>query len=259
MPCPPLDPPALGMHPRPLALSPSDAHVHLPHRAASHPPRPPAHRRYADPDPDFALLDAWVAGDLLAGSRLVDRHLVALLRFFFNKLDLAREDVVQRTLRACVERRHRTRRWWGFRTYLLAHARDVLYLELDRPAYGADPDTDPEEESLASLQGELKGQDASGAATEDRHAPLLGLLRELPVDEQIALELALWEDLSATQVAVVLGRSELGLHHVLHRARAAIRERLRASPDTAALLGRDERGIEGWIKRLRELAAAPLR
>lgn len=199
-----------------------------------------------------------MAGDLLAGSRLVDRHLVALLRFFFNKLDLAREDVVQRTLRACVERRHRTRRWWGFRTYLLAHARDVLYVELDRPAYGSGADVDPEEESLASLQGAIERQEGD-EGSEDRYAHLLLLLRDLPVDEQIALELALWEDLSATQVAVVLGRSELGLHHVLHRARAAVRERLRANAETQPLLGRDARGMEGWITRLRELAASPLR
>ncbi|HFE45477.1 MAG TPA: RNA polymerase subunit sigma-70, partial [Nannocystis exedens] len=72
---------------------------------------------------DFALLDAWRDGDLDAGSRLFDRHFESIHRFLRNKVGDETDEVMQRTLLACVESRDRFRRASSFRTFLFGVAR----------------------------------------------------------------------------------------------------------------------------------------
>ena len=205
----------------------------------------------ADIDPDFASLDAWAAGDHIAGNRLVDRHFFAVFRFFFNKIDAITEELVRRTFRASLKQRHRQLRDHGFRTYLLANARDVLALQHSRSAtMTQDPADGIPDEIDAAESSMIRTADAS-----QRDALLLAL-RRLPLDDQIALELELWETLTPPQMAVVVGRPERELHRVLRRARAAIRDQVRTRPDAQHLLMEVTEGVECWVQRLRELAAS---
>jgi RNA polymerase sigma factor (sigma-70 family) len=72
---------------------------------------------------DFDLLDAWRGGDLQAGSQLFDRHFESIHRFLRNKVGDDTDEVMQRTLLACVETRDRFRGASSFRTYLFGVAR----------------------------------------------------------------------------------------------------------------------------------------
>lgn len=226
------------------------APVPNPRAAATAGPPPPTPSADADLDPDFALLDAWAAGDHIAGNRVVDRHYFALFRFFFNKIDAATEELVRRSFRSALKHRHRSLRALGFRTYLLANARDVLALQHSRAAAKHEEEGGVPEEIDAAESSMIRTADAS-----QRDALLLGL-RGLPLDDQIALELELWEKLTAPQMAVVVGRSERELHRLLRRARTAMRDRVRTRPDAQHLLMEVTEGVECWVQRLRELAAS---
>jgi len=52
---------------------------------------------------DFELLDRWRAGDKPAGQALLARHFDSLCGFFASKTDRDADDLVQRTLLACVK------------------------------------------------------------------------------------------------------------------------------------------------------------
>jgi hypothetical protein len=52
---------------------------------------------------DDELLEAWRAGDLSAGNALFARHFDSLCRFFRNKVSGEIDDLIQRTLLACLE------------------------------------------------------------------------------------------------------------------------------------------------------------
>src|SRR5690606_21707651 len=127
---------------QPAARGPAPAR-RLAARAAGRPPRPwpaaagltPACRdvaRVAGPrrrdtvalmSDDFELLDAWRGGDLQAGSALFDRHFESIHRFLRNKVGDDTDEVMQRTLLACVETRDRFRGASTFLTYLFGVAR----------------------------------------------------------------------------------------------------------------------------------------
>ena len=51
---------------------------------------------------DLELLDGWRAGRNLDGEALFRRHFDALYRFFWNKAGADCEELLQRTLMACV-------------------------------------------------------------------------------------------------------------------------------------------------------------
>lgn len=180
---------------------------------------------------DGELLAAWRAGDARAGEALVARHWAAIARFFRAKLaDSDAADLIAQTLLACVEGRDRIE-GDNVKAYLFAVARrrlaDFLRTRARMPAL------DLASSSLADL--------ATGPATaldrDQRHALLRRALDLIPLDDQIALELAYYEDLSTRELAEVLEIPENTVRSRLARARVKLREALAAqaaSPQQAA-------------------------
>src|SRR5690349_17684384 len=98
---------------------------------------------------------------------------------------------------ACVDARSRFRGDSSFRTFLFAIARNTLLKHLrDRKAVEA---LDVEHTSLADCGLGL----STVIAARREHELLLLALRHIGLDSQIVLELYYWEQLSATQIAVV--------------------------------------------------------
>ncbi|HUQ05303.1 MAG TPA: RNA polymerase sigma factor [Kofleriaceae bacterium] len=183
-------------------------------------------------DDDGALLDRWCAGDATAGNALFSRHFEAVFRFFDHKVtsDSDAEELVQETFLACVGARDSFRRHSSFRTFLFAIAKNVLFGYF-RKRSGRSPHDDISEQSIAALSTSL-------GARVDRQRDQLRLraaLEELPVEQQLLLELHYWEDLDAEQLAEVFGTAPATSRSRLHRARAALREQLaaRAEPDAS--------------------------
>jgi RNA polymerase sigma-70 factor (ECF subfamily) len=177
---------------------------------------------------DAELLAAWRSDDRAAGDELIRRHFESICRFFRAKLGDDVEDLIQRTFLDCVTARDRVEEG-GFRAYLFAVARNRLYDHLRARHRG------PErlDLSLRSL-ADLGTSPSQAVARDEQEHLLLAALRCIPLEFQIALELAYWEGLTGPEIATVLAIPANTVRSRLARARAAIRdeiERLATAPD----------------------------
>ncbi len=196
-------------------------------------------------DDDLGLLDRWCAGDETAGNALFKRHFDAVYRFFAHKVDGDADELVQETFLACLKGRDRFRRQSTFRTYLFAIARHTLYGHLRRVTVQRG-NLDFDEVSVASLSTSAGSRLARG----QERARLLAALRELPVEQQLLLELHYWEELEREQLAEVFDIAEATTRSRLFRARAALRERLEVGQPSGSTSA-DDLALDRWARGLR--------
>ena len=178
---------------------------------------------------DDELLEAWRGDDRDAGDELIRRHFDAICRFFRAKLGDDVEDLIQRTFLDCVKSRHRVEDG-SFRAYLFAVAKHRLYDHLRARRRGPEQ-VDVSLQSLADL-GTSPSQQVARNQEEEL---LLAALRHIPLDFQIALELAYWEGMSGPEIAIVLDIPANTVRSRLSRARAAVREHIERLAGSAAL------------------------
>ncbi|MCA9692181.1 MAG: sigma-70 family RNA polymerase sigma factor [Myxococcales bacterium] len=202
---------------------------------------------------DAELLRGWGAGDRDAGSRLFEKYLRPLHRFFSNKLASPSDvdDLVQQTFAACVASRHRYRADSSFRTYLYGIARNVLlkHLARRRRRHGVVASLDAMTMSLADLG--LGQSTALGLRHEQ--ALLLRALRHIPIDSQIVLEIYYWEEMTARQVAEVLDVTEPAVRARLRKAKAELRGALERLARTPAELDSTRGRLDEWIDTVRRI------
>lgn len=209
---------------------------------------PPAYREILEPA-DHELLLAWRSGDRRAGGTLFDRHFATLRRFFYNKAcnESEVEELIQRSLTACVESAERFRGDSSFKTWLLAIARNILR-EWTRESLrkGAD------EHEVDDMCSERRGPGLSSRLDVQReHQLLLAALRRLPLESQLLLELFYWEELSAAELAEVLGVPEGTVRTRLRKAKLDLRGTVDQLARTKAELDSVHSGLEGWARGLR--------
>ena len=174
--------------------------------------------RYTYAVTDEELLRAWQGGDRIAGDQLLARHFDSVCRFFRSKLGDDVEDLIQRTFLDCVESRDHIHEG-GFRPYLFTVARNRLFDHL-RGKYRRPAAIDLGEISVEDL-GTTPSQHV---ARNQRQALLQQALRQVTLDQQIAIELAYWEELDGPSIAKVLGIPENTVRSRLARARESLRE-----------------------------------
>ena len=198
-----------------------------------------------DVEDDRDLLEGWRRGDARAGRTLVERHFPAIYRFFANKLGEDVDDLVQQTFLACVEGRGRIGEA-GFRAYLFGVARNRLQRHF-RDRYGAKHD----DVSIAQLVDSTTTA-AEHLAQRREQRLLLRALRRLPIDLQIALELAYWEGLTDREVAVILEMPVGTLKSRLRKGRMVLDEIMRELAGEARLFESTVHGFDGWVAAVRE-------
>ncbi|MEM6995248.1 MAG: sigma-70 family RNA polymerase sigma factor [Myxococcota bacterium] len=194
---------------------------------------------------DFELLDAWRAGDASAADALLQRHFATLRRFFRNKVSTGAEDLIQRTLLKCVERRDRYPSAWSFRRYVLVAARDQLYEHL-RKHSGVNFDA-----SVRSLH-DLGSSPSAAAARRERHQLLHEALRRIPVELQVALELYYWEELRAKDLAEILELPVGTVRSRLRRRLEQLREQIGLLSDSGTDPTQSIDEVERWSNALRD-------
>jgi len=176
---------------------------------------------------DLELLDRWRAGDAAAGEELVGRHWTAISRFFRAKVGDDGADLISQTFLALVEGRDTID---NIKPYLFAVARRKLVDHFRARTRSAE---DVSMTSLVDL--------ATGPRTELERRERGELLRQglarIPLDDQIALELAYFESMSTRELAGVLEIPENTVRSRLSRARDKLRDVLNelGSPDEAKL------------------------
>jgi RNA polymerase sigma-70 factor (ECF subfamily) len=179
----------------------------------------------SEPD-DLTLLAAWRAGNAKAGQTLFRRHFDAVYGFFENKVSSGAEDLTQATFLACVRARDQFRGDSSFRTYLFTIARHELYRMLSERKRDHEK-LDFEASSIA----QLVTTPGTKLARDEDHRRLIETLQQLPVEQQVLLELHYWQGLDIPQLAEVFDAQDGTIRVRLHRARKALEDRLqRATP-----------------------------
>lgn len=203
---------------------------------------------------DATLLAAWRVGDRRAGELLFERHFDSIYDFFARKIQGDVGDLVQRTFLGCVEAKDRFRGDASFRTFLFAIARNELYGHFRARRRNAQLDF-----SVSSLEDLAPGPSTLARARTQREA-ILGALREMPLDQQLVLELRFWEGLSGPELAVVLELPEGTVRSRIRRALEELRERLAvgtgAMPFALPSGSPSDAEFEAWAMHLRGIAGS---
>lgn len=169
---------------------------------------------------DDALLAAWRRGDRKAGETVFERHYDRVQRFFVNKVSEPRE-LTQRTFIACIESVHRYREGRSFRAWLLGIAWNVLRTHF-RELHGESRTLPLETTSIRDM-----GRTPSEVLDlDDKKRRVRTALQHLPLERQTALELHMWEELTAQEIADVLGWPLGTVKDRLRRAKHELQERL---------------------------------
>lgn len=193
-----------------------------------------------------ALLTAWQGGDERAGRRLVEHHYESVARFFATKDRAHAADMIQQTLVKLVEAKARIPAGASVRAYALGIARHVLYDHLRALYRGGQVDF--EARSVADLQP----TPSSVVAREQQTKLLLLGLRQIPIECQVLVELYYWEDLTAREIAEVLGVPEGTVRTRLRRAKQLLEQALAQVAESRAVLESTLADLDGWALKVRD-------
>ena len=190
---------------------------------------------------DFDLLDRWRAGDKPAGQELLARHFDSLCGFFASKTDRDADDLVQKTLLACVAAKHQFRKDASFRTYLFTVARHELYHWLRARRR----DGERLDFSVTSV-AQIITTPATRMIKDAEKRRVVEALQQLPVEQQMLLELHYWHELDVAALSEVLELEPGNTRVRLHRARKKLREilELPGEDEAAQILEKTARSDE---------------
>lgn len=166
---------------------------------------------------DAELLAGWRGGDNAAGQQLVERHWASIARFFRSKIGDDGADLISQTFLACVEARDRIE-GDNVKAYLFSVARRRLADHFRSRARS------PSIDFSASSVIDLGTGPTTHVSRRERSELLRDALARIPLDDQIALELAYFEGLSMREIAGVLELQENTVRSRLARAREKLRE-----------------------------------
>ncbi|MEM9458124.1 MAG: sigma-70 family RNA polymerase sigma factor [Myxococcota bacterium] len=202
---------------------------------------------------DAQLYVAWTQGDREAGAQLIDRYLSAVTRFFANKAvapsDI--EDLVATTFERCARSLGSVTHPERFRNYVFGVATNVLRdaIRKRRPT------------SMGDLE-QLSVRDLSpspSAVVVDRAEQrlLLHALRAIPIEHQIVLELSVFEQMSRSEIAEVLGFPAGTVASRLRRARVLVEQQVEILAESPELCRSTIHDLEDWAVQIRQLLDRP--
>jgi len=199
-------------------------------------------------DDDAELYARWANGERQAGEQLIERHLDTVGRFLANKCpDPSRlEDLVATTFERCAKTLGRYSGRSTFRTFLLGIAFNVAREELRR--YARLPAFDETATSLA----EVSDSPSAVVAGRQEQALLLQGLRRLPFALQAVLELHYFEELSRSQMAMVLEIPEGTVASRLRRAQKELKAALETIAAEPTLRASTVTRLDDWMADLRK-------
>lgn len=196
------------------------------------------------------LLERWQRGDPEAGEQLVQMHFEPLLRFVRSKIDdrSAVDDIVQETWAAVVVQRGRLQIRTTFRHYLVGIAAHKVfkYLRLRLGAREVELPSMSIEQLAPSLGGVV---DAKG-----QQKLLVAGLRSLPLEQQIILELYVWEEMPTKEIAELLGLSITQVKHRIREGKARLDRFVQAAGRGEAAVSTDALELTSWMSELQKLA-----
>ena len=196
---------------------------------------------------DLQLLRAWKAGDEAAGRTLVQRHMRALDSFVRSIVPTEVEDLIQRTWLAALQSVDRFRAEGTFRAFVFGVARHQILDHFRRSRR----DRERFDPSVSSVE-DLSPSPSQLAAARREHQLLLQGLRQLPLDDQIIIELTYWEGLTSAELSVALDIPANTVRSRLVRARRSLGVTLQRIADSPSVLESTTSDLAGWATSLRE-------
>lgn len=186
-------------------------------------------------DPDVALMLRVREGDTDALRDLIERHQRAVINTIHRAIGDASEaeDLAQRVFVQVYRSAKRYKPTAKFTTWLFTITRNTILNEHRRrsrhPAESLDALQEPRDSESAGWQApDTATRDPAQEAVErELQEKIREAVRELPEAQRTAVILCRYEGLSYEEIAEVLGCSVSATKSLLHRARLALKDKLR--------------------------------
>ena len=164
------------------------------------------------------LLIRWRSGSRDAGDRLLRRYVPMLTGFFGRRSGTNAEELVQRTLLACVQSVDRFEGHSTFRSFLFGIARNQYLMHQRAESFAG-------RESVAGSTRPEEGP-SQLAAVRQEHVILILALQRVEPDFSMVLRKFYWDDQSVDEIATELGIPAGTVKSRLARGRAALKANL---------------------------------
>ncbi|MGB1015455.1 MAG: RNA polymerase sigma factor [Nannocystaceae bacterium] len=198
-------------------------------------------------DPDLKTLNAWRSGDQKAAGELLNKFLPQIRRVVARKVpDEAIESVVDRVLDGLIKGHQSFRAQSKVRTYILTITKNSI---ADFHRHRArQPEIDVLESSVRDL-----GISPSGLLLEkENRRLLLEALRSIPLRDQILLELYLWEDMTAPELAEIFDCGVPTIRSRIRRAKERLSKEAREFLEDERELVDTLTDLDDWLRQVRE-------
>jgi RNA polymerase sigma factor (sigma-70 family) len=198
---------------------------------------------------DAELLACWRRGDRDAAGQLMERNFPRIKAFFARKTsdrDLVQE-LTQRTFERCLHKVHTFEQRSNFSSFIYGIARYIL-LEHYRERRRTEQHDPIEDTPVVDL-------DPSPFAIIERNSErklIIHVLRRLPLDLQILVELYFFENLSARQVAEVLELPEGTVRGRIRACRQQVEQHVRDLAESPEQLESTLTTVSRWAQQVRE-------
>jgi len=198
---------------------------------------------------DADLLARWRRGDREAGGELMERNFPRIKAFFSRKTaerDLIQE-LTQRTFMRCLDKVSTFEQRSGFSSFIYGIARFIL-LEHYRERRRSEQHVSIEDTPVIDL-------DPTPFTIVERSSErklIIHVLRRLPLDQQILVELYFFEKLSARQVSEVLDLPEGTIRGRIRTCRQQVEQHVRNLAESPEHLESTLTTLSKWAQQVRE-------
>lgn len=166
---------------------------------------------------ELRLIRHWRSGDRISGDRLLRRYVPVLKNYFARRVNSNVDELIQRTLLACVQAVDRYEGRSSFKTYLLGIAHHQFLMSL-RPEPMAGRVTGPL--TLATLSDDSPSQ---LVAFRQEHFLLVKALIKINPEYLTVLKMFYWGQLSVEEIAARLEMPSGTVKSRLARGRAELK------------------------------------
>jgi len=199
-------------------------------------------------DPDFHLARAWAAGDKNAGGKLIEKYGDRLYSFFNQNVAGDVGDILQETFEACTKSIATFESRSTFKTWLWGIARNKLLEYYKKNRHGSEIIVNLSKASLADL-----GATPPQVIDDNQDGRLiLEAMRNVPLDQQILLQLFYWEGLKGHELGEVLRVPENTARSRLRRARELFAREIERLENDPVKLKTTLSTLDGLMASLRE-------
>lgn len=194
---------------------------------------------------EMRLIESWRSGDRRSGDRLLRRYVPLLQSYFARRVSRNIDELVQRTLFACVEAVSRYEGKSSFKSYLLGIAHHQFLMSLRSDVRGVEAKALPIAQETPSQLVALRQEQFF----------IVSALMKVERDFLDVLKHYYWDGLSVEEIASALHVPVGTVKSRLARGRAALKQNLLSLPIRGDLRDKALKELADWLGSRAEPAA----